>query len=117
MGDSAGGNLAAVVRSWPATGAARAIALQVLIYPAVDHVNSYPSEDENAIAPMLGKADLKATRLYCPGHESEPYASPLFADHAGLAPALHPDRPARSAARPGCGLRRGVARRRSAPSS
>jgi acetyl esterase len=64
------------------------IALQVLIYPAVDHVNSYPSEDENEFAPMLGKADLQAAPLYCPGHESEPYASPLFAEHAGLAPAF-----------------------------
>ena len=88
MGDSAGGNLAAVVAVMARDRGGPRIALQVLIYPAVDHVNSYPSEDENEFAPMLGKADLKAAPLYCPGHESEPYASPLFADHAGLAPAF-----------------------------
>jgi acetyl esterase/lipase len=88
MGDSAGGNLAAAVAVMARDRGTPQIALQVLIYPAVDHVNSYPSEDENEFAPMLGKADLQAAPLYCPGSESEPYASPLFADHTGLAPAL-----------------------------
>jgi acetyl esterase/lipase len=88
MGDSAGGNLAAVVAVMARDRGGPPIALQVLVYPAVDHVNSYPSEVENGSAPMLGTADLKAAPLYCPGHESEPYASPLFAEHTGLAPAF-----------------------------
>jgi acetyl esterase/lipase len=87
MGDSAGGNLAAAVAVMARDRGGPKIALQVLIYPAVDHVNSYPSEDENEFAPMLGKADLQAAPVYCPGNEHEPYASPLFADHTGLAPA------------------------------
>ena len=37
---------------------------------------------------MLGKADLQVHRLYCAGHETEPYAAPLRADHSGLPPAL-----------------------------
>ena len=45
------------------------IALQVLIYPAVDMRNAYPSEDENEFAPILGKADLGISDIYCPGHE------------------------------------------------
>jgi acetyl esterase/lipase len=88
MGDSAGANLAAVTAIVARDRGAPAIAQQVLIYPVVDLVNSYPSEDENEFAPMLGKADLHAHALYCPGSEHDPYASPLFADHTGLPPAL-----------------------------
>jgi acetyl esterase len=88
MGDSAGGNLAAVVSLMARDRGGPQLALQVLIYPAVDLLNSYPSEDENAFAPILGKADLKVDTIYCPGQEREPYASPLFAEHRGLPPAL-----------------------------
>ncbi len=88
MGDSAGGNLAAVVSLMARDRGGPRIALQVLLYPAVDMVNAYPSEDENEFAPILGKADLTVSDLYCPGREAEPYVSPLFADHDGLPPAL-----------------------------
>src|SRR6476646_2114589 len=88
MGDSAGGNLAAVVCLMARDRGGPQIALQVLVYPAVDLLNSYPSEDENEFAPILGKADLGCSDIYCPGHESEPYASPLFGEHEGLPPAL-----------------------------
>jgi acetyl esterase len=88
MGDSAGGNLAAVVAVMARDNGGPQVALQVLLYPAVDMHNAYPSEDENEFAPILGKADLNVNEIYCPGHELEPYASPLFADHTGLAPAL-----------------------------
>jgi acetyl esterase len=88
MGDSAGGNLAAVVSLMARDRGGPAIGVQILLYPAVDFVNSYPSEDENEFAPILGKADLRVSRIYCPGREHEPYASPLFADHTGLPPAL-----------------------------
>lgn len=88
MGDSAGGTLAAVVSLMARDRGGPAIGVQILLYPAVDFVNSYPSEDENEFAPILGKADLRVSQIYCPGHEHEPYASPLFADHTGLPPAL-----------------------------
>jgi acetyl esterase len=88
MGDSAGGNLAAVVPIMARDRGTPPIAFQLLIYPAVDLVNTYPSEDENEFAPIIGKADLHAHEYYCPGHESDPYASPLFAKHEGLPPAL-----------------------------
>ena len=88
MGDSAGGNLAAVVALMAEDRGGPRIALQVLIYPAVDLYNSYPSEDENEFAPIVGKADLGVNAIYCPGREREPYASPLFGDLTGVAPAL-----------------------------
>jgi acetyl esterase len=88
MGDSAGGNLAAVMCLMARARGGPPIAFQLLICPAVDLVNRYPSEDENEFAPMLGKADLQAHAMYCPGDESNPYASPLFAEHQGLPPAL-----------------------------
>jgi acetyl esterase len=88
MGDSAGGNLAAVVPIMARDRGTPPIAFQLLIYPAVDLVNTYPSEDENEFAPILGKADLSVNEIYCPGHEREPYASPLFGDLEGVAPAL-----------------------------
>ncbi len=88
MGDSAGANLAAVTAIVARDRGGPVIAQQVLVYPVVDFVNDYPSEDENEFAPMLGKADLHVHGLYCPGSEGEPYASPLFADHSGLPPAL-----------------------------
>jgi acetyl esterase len=88
MGDSAGGNLAAVVCLMARDRGGPEIAFQVLLYPVLDFVNSYPSEDENEFAPMLGKADLHARATYCPGDASEPYASPLLAKHDSLPPAL-----------------------------
>jgi acetyl esterase len=88
MGDSAGGNLAAVVCLMARDRGGPAIAAQILLYPAVDMVNSYPSEDENEFAPILGKADLGVSDVYCPGQEREPYASPLFGEHHDLPFAL-----------------------------
>jgi acetyl esterase len=91
MGDSAGGNLAAVVSLMAGDRGTPAIALQVLIYPSVEFVKEFASEDENAHAPILGKADLTvASGRYCtPEQAITPYASPLRApSHAGLPPAL-----------------------------
>jgi acetyl esterase len=62
-----------------------------LIYPAVDFVEEYPSEIENANAPVLTKADMmRHRRLYLNGADpADPLASPLrAAEHAGLPPAL-----------------------------
>jgi acetyl esterase len=91
MGDSAGGNLAAVVALMSRDRSGPAIALQVLLYPVVDLAASFPSEDENEFAPVLRKADLTgATGLYCLADQaSDPYASPLrAASYADLPPAL-----------------------------
>ena len=91
MGDSAGGNLAAVVAMIARDRGGPAIALQVLIYPSVELEADFPSERENAHAPVLKGADLDNTpRLYVPDatRRKEPYASPLCGKHDGLPPAL-----------------------------
>ncbi len=92
MGDSAGGNIAAAVTLMARDRTGPAISFQVLVYPAVELLDSFASEDENEFAPMLGKADLKgACALYCPDEADrlDPCASPLRApSHEQLPPAL-----------------------------
>jgi acetyl esterase/lipase len=91
MGDSAGGNLAAVVALMARDRSGPAIAHQALLYPATDLTLSSPSVEENADAPILTRADCVAFRDHYLGGQDprQPYASPLFAaDHAGLPPAL-----------------------------
>ena len=92
MGDSAGGNLAAVVSMVARDRGGPQIALQLLLYPSVDLVGDYPSAVENANAPVLTKKDLdNVPRLYFHGVETEmsdPYASPLFGKHEDLPPAV-----------------------------
>ncbi|TFV48481.1 alpha/beta hydrolase [Blastococcus sp. TF02A-35] len=91
MGDSAGGNLAAVVSLMARDRSGPAIAFQALLYPATDLTFGSPSIEENADAPILTRADMVAYRdHYLGGQERDhPYASPLFApDHGGLPPAL-----------------------------
>jgi acetyl esterase len=89
MGDSAGGNLAAVVALMARDRSGPTISLQLLLYPGVEFIKKFPSEDENANAPVLGKADLEVWRLYCTEEQAiEPYASPLRGNHEGVARAL-----------------------------
>jgi acetyl esterase len=91
MGDSAGGNLAAVVALMARDRSGPRIAFQGLLYPATDLTLSSPSIDENADAPILTRADVLAFRDHYLGDADarEPYASPLFAtDLGGLPPAL-----------------------------
>ncbi|MGY1661935.1 alpha/beta hydrolase [Geodermatophilus sp. SYSU D00705] len=91
MGDSAGGNLAAVVSLMARDRSGPRIAHQGLVYPAVDLTMSSPSIEENAHAPILTKADCLSFRDHYLGGQdpTHPYASPLFADDlAGLPPAL-----------------------------
>ena len=91
MGDSAGGNLAAVSTLMARDRSGPAIAFQALIYPATDLTGGSPSVDENADAPILTRDDITTYRdHYLGGADPEqPYASPLFApDHHGLPPAL-----------------------------
>lgn len=92
MGDSAGGNMAAVVCLMARDRGGPAISLQVLIYPATDFLGDFPSKHENAAAPILCRKDIdNAHALYfhnSDGDRSDPYASPLRADHHDLPPAL-----------------------------
>jgi acetyl esterase len=89
MGDSAGGNLAAVVCLMARDRSGPTISLQLLLYPGVEFIKKFPSEEENEHAPVLGKADLEVWRYYCTEEQAiEPYASPLRADHEGLPKAL-----------------------------
>lgn len=90
MGDSAGGNLAAVV-ALLAREANVSVRAQVLVYPSVEMIDEYDSERRHAIAPVLTSAGMRAfARIYLAGADgTRPTASPLrAASHAGLAPAL-----------------------------
>lgn len=91
VGDSAGGNLAAVVPLIAAPRSGPRIAFQVLIYPALDLTCSSPSVEENADTLVITKEDyFAAARHYLHGQDpTHPLASPIFApSHAGLPPAL-----------------------------
>ena len=91
MGDSAGGNLAAVVTLMARDRSGPGIAYQALLYPATDLTFGSPSIAENASAPILTRADMVAYRDHYLGDQdrAHPYASPLLApDHSGLPPAL-----------------------------
>jgi acetyl esterase len=100
MGASAGGNLAALValahrdrcRQDPTLAP---LTSQVLIYPATDLTLSSPSVVELSEAPILTRAIMDwFGRRYLPQGlpdslpGDDPGVSPLFADHAGVAPAL-----------------------------
>jgi acetyl esterase len=92
MGDSAGGNLAAVVSLMARDRGGPQIGLQVLIYPAADFVGEYASKRENRTGPLLTDGDVEnVVRLYFRDSNAErgdPYASPLRAEHSDLPPAL-----------------------------
>src|SRR4051794_30919859 len=92
MGDSAGGNLAAVVAMMARDRGQPEVAAQVLVYPSVDLVDELPSERENANAPILTSKDVANTpALYFSGsavERADPYASPLRGKHEGLPAAL-----------------------------
>ena len=91
-GDSAGGNLAAVVaQQLRDTGPE--LRFQLLVYPVTEMHLSHPSIDENADGYFLTKADMTWFRgHYCGDHDwNDPRMSPLHAaDDAvrGVAPAL-----------------------------
>jgi acetyl esterase len=96
-GDSAGGNLAAVVAQRAAAGDVP-LAAQLLVYPAVDLLGDYPSRAENPPG-LMSLADMRwAAEHYLGMSEDDPRAaevardpriSPLQAHSlAGLAPAV-----------------------------
>jgi acetyl esterase len=92
MGDSAGGNLAAVVALMARDRGGPRIALQVLIYPSVEMIDTLPSEIENADGPCLTKRDVdNVPYLYLADRDRdgrEPYASPLRGDATRLPTAV-----------------------------
>ncbi len=91
-GDSAGGNLAAVVSQMARDRGEPSIAAQVLHVPVTDHNYSYPSYSENAEGLLLTRASMVwFWDHYLPSAEAgrEAYASPLqAADLSNLPPAL-----------------------------
>jgi acetyl esterase len=89
-GDSAGGNLAAVIARL-ARDEGLAPAAQLLIYPATDFAGGYPSEAENAEGFFLTAADMAwfAENYAGDADVMDPRLSPLRAeDLSGLAPAI-----------------------------
>jgi acetyl esterase len=90
-GDSAGGNLAAVMTLLARDAGGPAIAFQVLIYPATDQQMRLPSIDRNGDGYMLTKQAIRYFRghyLPRPGDWLDWRASPLLAGSlAGLPPA------------------------------
>lgn len=88
MGDSAGGNLAAVVALLARDAGGPEIRAQVLMYPGVEMYDKWPSEIRNADAPVLTSSNMRAfVRLYLGDqHGTEDFrASPIRAEsHTGL---------------------------------
>ncbi len=93
-GDSAGGNLAAVVALMARDRGAPAISYQVLIYPVTTTAagNTFASYRDNAEGYLLTKAGMEwfwDHYLASPEDGKNPYASPLQAsDLRGLPPAI-----------------------------
>lgn len=90
MGDSAGGNLAAVMCLLARDRSGPEISFQGLIYPATDLTLGSPSLQENAEAPVITTAEAtKMKDTYLGGQDpANPLASPLKGTHEGLPPAL-----------------------------
>ena len=91
-GDSAGGNLAAVVAQMAQDSKDFAVALQVLIYPMTDQSREYPSYERNESGCMLTRKALHwFMDAYLPDHADrlDPRASPMLRPSLkGLPPAL-----------------------------
>jgi acetyl esterase len=91
-GDSAGGNLAAVVAQMARDRRKPAIQFQLLIYPVTDAACDTPSYSENAEGYFLTKAAMQWFWNHYVQNEADrnhPYASPLRASSlADLPPAL-----------------------------
>ena len=89
-GDSAGGNLAAVMALKARDRAGPAIRAVAIIYPATSLDNDLPSAHVHAQGPGLTReAMIKYRHLYLPDsrHDNDPYAVPAAAtDFSGLPP-------------------------------
>ncbi|HEY0736374.1 MAG TPA: alpha/beta hydrolase [Herpetosiphonaceae bacterium] len=91
-GDSAGGNLAAVVTMMARDRGGPRLSFQLLIYPATDFSTEFPSREENAAGPVLDTETMIWFRDHYLNGEADmtnPLASPLLAsDFHSLPPAL-----------------------------
>ena len=90
-GDSAGGNLSAVVSVMAKDSEHVELVQQVLIYPVVDGDCDRPSMAENAEGYMLTRSAMDwfhAQYADEPGQRADPRYSPVNADLEGVAPAL-----------------------------
>jgi acetyl esterase len=91
-GDSAGGNLAAVVAQMAQDSQEFLVAFQALIYPITDHSREYPSYERNASGYMLTRTALQwFNDNYIPDREDRKHwmASPMLRPSLkGLTPAL-----------------------------
>jgi acetyl esterase len=91
-GDSAGGNLAAVLAQMSHDSGDFRVALQVLIYPCTDMSREYPSYVRNAAGYMLTRAAMNwfvSTYVPSAADRLDPRASPMLRpDLSGLARAL-----------------------------
>ena len=90
-GDSAGGNLAAVVSLLARDQGLSGIRLQLLIYPATDFTGAYGSQERFAEGYLLTRANqawFRGHYLAAPDDMADWRASPLkAASHRGLPPA------------------------------
>ncbi|MBC7751751.1 MAG: alpha/beta hydrolase [Candidatus Saccharibacteria bacterium] len=90
-GDSAGGNLAAVV-SQLAVGQSYAPAVQLLLYPGIDFANKYPSHTHYGQGLFLDQSDIDNAKLSYTANNHDlhldPRISPLYGNLAGLASTL-----------------------------
>lgn len=91
-GDSAGGNLSAVVTHLARDRGGPALRFQLLIYPATDATMALPSFRENGDGYLLTAADMRwfyGYYLRTPADATDPLASPLHAGRFdGLPPAF-----------------------------
>lgn len=87
VGDSAGGNLAAVT-AHAARDAGHKLALQVLIYPVIDRGRDRPSMTQNASGFALEAADMAWFWGMYGADLGDPRAEPSLARLEGLPPAL-----------------------------
>ncbi|WTO33010.1 alpha/beta hydrolase [Streptomyces achromogenes] len=92
FGESAGGNLAAVLAQESLHRGGPRITLQVLAYPAVDRFDDSPSMYENMTGPVLSRSYLEwfwGAYLNTPDQGADPRVSPARSDElAGLPPAV-----------------------------
>ena len=91
-GDSAGGNLSAVVCQMARDRGGPAIAFQLLIYPATDMALQTPARKENAVGYFLEEKTMNYFYdLYVPKgtDENNPYLSPLRAKNFAGLPAAY----------------------------
>jgi acetyl esterase len=87
-GDSAGGNLSAAT-AVVLRDEGRPLAGQLLIYPAVDLAFSLPGFHAYRGVGLTVEDCAHCADAYLQGHDpTDPYASPWYADPAGLAPAF-----------------------------